>query len=547
MVETKGRNLRDGQLPPKPAALQPPPARPGPEWTMDGAPQTARTPAPSPSTPRSSPGPLHPYYQPPPYQPRQPFQVAGASASSSLEEWQRSRAAAPVLEEHEEQLRRSLLRPQPGEEAPAPLGGDASYPSVSGPFYTPAVAGSQVPLGVTRPPLPSRPRTRSHWPVVKGVTVIVVTALVLGVLQASGAMAGFREFLDRDLYKGLPVYRSYPLSSEFEFNRVMVTRTSGGIVEYSVDISIPATIPGQQEVVSLTTNPTPTSSTATRWTWSGTLTGGRDLQVVIGYHARATFKQWKLKPADSGTVSDIPPSYSKYLGDCWKFQPSNPTVRELAQRLAGGTRNVLEKVTRVYEYIRANIAYMSNSPEEPKDPVRTLSERNGDCDDQSYLFGSLLRAQGVPVWMELGLLYDQSRRAWGGHAWVRVYIPLKSGGGEVVNIDTANDQFLFRDANRLTDYIDDGDAGHLQSYYVSWRFTYTGPPPVREDRYDALRFTPSDKTVIIERSGPGPGAQAVGELWKMPGLEAGATAFSVAVALVLIQIRRHRTFLHHRS
>ncbi|MGQ9582033.1 MAG: transglutaminase-like domain-containing protein [Thermoplasmatota archaeon] len=361
----------------------------------------------------------------------------------------------------------------------------------------------------------------------------MAAAVVLSALQASGAMEGFREFLERDIGKGLPVYRSYPLSSEFELNRVMVTETYGGSVEYTVDVSIPMTISGQQEIQALSTNPAPTSTSSTHWTWTGTLTGGSDIQVVIGYRARATFKEWKIKPEASGTVSDVPAAYSAYLGECWKFQPRDPAVTQLAQRLAGGASNVLEKVSRIYEYINSHIKYMSNSPEEPKDPARTLSDGNGDCDDQSYLMGSLLRAQGVPAWMELGLLYDSSKRAWGGHAWLRVYIPLRSGGGEVVNIDPANDQFLFRDSYRLTDYIDDGDPANLQAYYVSWRYTYTGPPPSRRDRYDPIRFKPSDETVIKESSGPGPGAQAVGELWRAPGLEGGATILAAATATLL--------------
>jgi hypothetical protein len=144
--------------------------------------------------------------------------------------------------------------------------------------------------------------------------------------------------------------------------------------------------------------------------------------------------------------------------------------------------------------------------------------------------------------MEMGLLYDQSRRAWGGHAWLRTYIPSSSGGGQEVQIDAVNDEFLFRDAYRLTDYIDDGNGDHLENYYISWRYTYTGAPPLREDRYDSLYYRPSDETVEIASTGPGPGAQALGQLWRLPGFESGPALLAMAASvMVAVGMRRRKT------
>jgi transglutaminase-like putative cysteine protease len=262
--------------------------------------------------------------------------------------------------------------------------------------------------------------------------------------------------------------------------------------------------------------------------------------MAISYHVKAYFKQWKIKAEDSGTTAQVPGSYAGYLQDCWKFTPSDPTIKDLANRIAGNTTNVFQKVQQVYTYVNQNIAYLSNSPEEPKSPTRTLSDRNGDCDDQSFFMGSLLRAQGVPAWLELGILYDQSQRHWGGHAWMQVYIPLKNGGAEVVNIDPANDQFLFRDAYRMTDYVDNGNIDDLQSYYISWRYSYTGAPPVRDDRWDAIYFHPSEDSVPMEKSGASAGAAAAKDLWKMPGFDLDVMVMAAVGASAIITLRRRR-------
>jgi len=101
----------------------------------------------------------------------------------------------------------------------------------------------------------------------------------------------------------------------------------------------------------------------------------------------------------------------------------------------------------------------------------------GDCDDQSILLASLARAVGVPVWLNLGIIYDPVRNYWGGHGWNNVYIPLKGGDYVIATVDIVNDQFLFRDPYHLSDYIDNGDGTELREYYTSWSYSYTGPSP----------------------------------------------------------------------
>ena len=526
---------RDGALqwdePPKapPArppqrAAAPPPAGPPAGQAPSSPPPPAR--AAPPQRPHLSPH----GYVPPSYQPHgQPRQPEGYS--STVQQWQTSRESIPTRDKHEARLRQSLLRTEEQEtqEAPAPSG---PMPARPVPRPVPAPVEQPVP----------RHYKRSQLPVIRSIAIIIIAVILLGVLQAHGEMGQFRDFLDRDISKGLPNIRSYPVGAEFKINRVMTSTCRGPDMSYTVYIGIPMAIAGQHEVVQISPNPAPTTSNGAFWTWSGTVTQGTKVSIVIGYQIKASLKRWDFNAGNSGAVAQIPGAYSKYLGTEWKFTPAEAKIIALAAQLAGGTNNTFEKIDRIYEYIHDNFAYQTNSPAEPKYPTQTLADKAGDCDDQSFLLGSLLRAQGIPAWMEMGLLYDQSRRAWGGHAWLRTYIPSSSGGGQEVQIDAVNDEFLFRDAYRLTDYIDDGNGDHLENYYISWRYKYTGAPPLREDRYDSLYYRPSDETVEIASTGPGPGAQALGQLWRLPGFESGPALLAMAASvMVAVGMRRRKT------
>ena len=81
------------------------------------------------------------------------------------------------------------------------------------------------------------------------------------------------------------------------------------------------------------------------------------------------------------------------------------------------------------------------------------------------LFSSLARAAGIPAWLEFGALYDRNADVWGGHAWVKAYVPLKSGGGGAVCIDVVNREFFVRPCNRFADWECDGNGTHMEDYY----------------------------------------------------------------------------------
>ena len=109
-----------------------------------------------------------------------------------------------------------------------------------------------------------------------------------------------------------------------------------------------------------------------------------------------------------------------------------------ANQLCTGLSSALDKVDAVYRYVIANISYDSalaasfNDPDITKriviyvpDPDRTLSTKKGICFDYSALLSAMLRSQGIPVRLIMGMAPNGAYHAWNevyfeGKGWVRV-------------------------------------------------------------------------------------------------------------------------------
>jgi hypothetical protein len=202
-----------------------------------------------------------------------------------VNEWQANRDASRTqAQEHDDALRRHLEREPPA--GPPPFWATAPAPRYE------------------TEPLPSHPRPRiNQWPVVKSIAIIIIAAVVLSALQLHGELGDAREFLKEDLSKGIPSFRVCPVSSEFSLNRIMTTTCRGGEITYSVDVAIPQSIFGQQEIVELQQSPSPTRTSGEYWNWSGTIFTGQSISIAINYHSKSYYYQWELGPGESGTTA----------------------------------------------------------------------------------------------------------------------------------------------------------------------------------------------------------------------------------------------------
>lgn len=282
------------------------------------------------------------------------------------------------------------------------------------------------------------------------------------------------------LLTGEPAFQPFPESAEIKLERVL-TLTSTSSIEWEIQISEPYHIKDIHELKGLTTSPNPTRDFVYKeqnWMeWKGTTpTSGGVVTLTIVYDMLLYSTVWDIDETDSADVEDVPAKFDVFLGDEWKIKPSNPQVQALSQEIVGEETDVYQILLKIYKWMDDNLEYNTQRDAEPKDCTVTLADGNGDCDDQSILLASLARAAGVPVWLNLGIIYDPVRNYWGGHGWNNVYIPLEDGTFVIATIDIVNNQFLFRDPYHVSDYIDNGDPEDLEDYYTSWSYSYsTGP------------------------------------------------------------------------
>ena len=309
-----------------------------------------------------------------------------------------------------------------------------------------------------------------------------------------------------------------PASAEYSIKRTETISVSRTPVDYKFKLYEPPQIPDKdssspgsiQNMVGLELNPMPkrNPSQGTAMIWEKDNFLGTDT-ISITYTVKAQTVKWDLDTAKSGNIDDITDENVKkqYLGNQWaedangdgepedgnndrspdsyKIEPSNPQISSKAQEIAGDGRNVYETVSKIYRFITRDggFTYSLGREGSPSKALNTLNSREGDCDDQSILFISMLRSLEIPAWLEIGLLYDPAKDMWFGHAWTNVYIPLSGGGYEVVAVDVVNEQFLFRTCNHLTDWTDDGTRGHygndgkwnkcnLADYYYFFSYHY---------------------------------------------------------------------------
>jgi transglutaminase-like putative cysteine protease len=341
-------------------------------------------------------------------------------------------------------------------------------------------------------------------------------------------------------------YREYPQSVEFTVERnIEITN----VLDHTVDIPRPEDFSNLQQVISVSTSPSydPLNKYGNEWmVWDEN--GNADIKIT--YRMRTETAVWDIGSEDVMTLSeamnddtktgeDFRFLVTKYNHKEWKIDPTLPEVTSLASQLdTGGT--IYDQIKSIFDYLDKNFEYRTVDRGEVKSPTQTLQDGNGDCDDMSFLFISISRAMGIPSWVELGSLYDEQNNQWVGHAWISLYLPLKTGQSGLVNVDVVNREFLIRGANRFSDwksdggYQDDGDGiiddteWHLYDYYYMYLWT-----PIGNTYY-------SDESTALAYQESGSVNAKLGGDQSMPGFEALLLIPVILAAFVMIQLARRR-------
>lgn len=316
-----------------------------------------------------------------------------------------------------------------------------------------------------------------------------VLAVLLAILLLASAI--LVSPLGRQLLSGISG-NSYPAQATIVLHRTLTIDVGSGDIDYSIDLPVPVDVRSgddlAQDVSLVEEEPVAEhlEKYGQEWLeWSGPLDGAASFDVE--YRATVHTLTWDISKEDSGLSSDIPQSLADIqTGDEWEvldrdgdptgeymIWPDNPTIRTLSASLTSPEATVYENAGSIYGYMRDNFVYSAVPGSEPKTCIETLADQEGDCDDQSMLFVSLLRAADIPSWLAFGFLYDGVRDVWGAHAWAEVYVPLADGTGANVTVDVVNGEFLVRNCNRLQEWAGDGNGEHLADYYHTLVYNYT--------------------------------------------------------------------------
>ncbi len=284
-----------------------------------------------------------------------------------------------------------------------------------------------------------------------------------------------------NLINNPPFLESYTIPKEmsFKFERVITINAKG---TYTLNITVPQNNQFQKvNVEDLSDYKKDVVVEFNKTVWSYNLKN--DTKLKLMYQGVVFAKVWQIN--NSLDVNSIPQSLKnqynhnesliyydenehtyvkKIVIDPYEF-------REVTQKLTKNDTNVLEKLRTIYDVIVYNFHYESERKGLPSSAMETWNRGDGDCDELSFVFASMARSIGIPAWIEYGLVYTQG--TWSPHAWIGTVVPTKNGIVRV-NIDTTVEVgrennglgFLIRNADRLTEWEDDGNSTHLNSYYT---------------------------------------------------------------------------------
>lgn len=402
------------------------------------------------------------------------------------------------------------------------------------------------PRSTGRPPVKEDPTWKKVVQV--GIVMIIFILLMSFMILNPGTLDEFNVFDNFD-----PNMRVFPKEAEFEVKRILTVSADTTISQYTVKASTPQEIPPDgslQHIVQFTKDPQETYRFPNRGNnevliWQKNNFQGSD-KITLYYHVKATTYDWDLDAKSSGSIADIDPAYvTRYTADEWpvvddygapvdfdgdgiqdtRYNPSNSRIQQLALEAKGDKENVYEIVSAIYEYIVDNFAYPTqaqmneDNPKNwnlPKCPLATIRDGRGDCDDQSFLFCSMCRAVGIPAWLELGALYDSMKGAWTGHGWANVYIPLNAGGEAICTVDCVNQEFLFRDCYRYTDWEDIGgdievmgESKNNLDYYYHLFSSKGGKTRAGADIDELFVKVSFQSTGIVNKAIDGPGSEFI--------------------------------------
>ncbi len=139
----------------------------------------------------------------------------------------------------------------------------------------------------------------------------------------------------------------------------------------------------------------------------------------------------RLDTAPAATIASLTGVNDKWLQPGIDLPSDSATFRALAKKIGGGNTDLKTVVDATVRYVDSIMKYQIGGIDSPKSASDILASKTGVCLDYAILTATLLRAEGIPTRLVVGLVYDDG--AFFGHAWDEVW------DGQVwVGIDPTN-------------------------------------------------------------------------------------------------------------
>ncbi|HON22881.1 MAG TPA: transglutaminase domain-containing protein [Syntrophales bacterium] len=132
-------------------------------------------------------------------------------------------------------------------------------------------------------------------------------------------------------------------------------------------------------------------------------------------------------------LRDLSPELTDYLQPTEQVQADNPRIRQLAATLTKEVKTEYDAVLRIVSWVVDNVRYVT--PPVRYDALYSLETGKGNCQNYSHLSAALLRSQGIPTRIAVGVTlnqpYDIAWKQWvltfkmgqGRHSWIEVWFP----------------------------------------------------------------------------------------------------------------------------
>jgi len=132
------------------------------------------------------------------------------------------------------------------------------------------------------------------------------------------------------------------------------------------------------------------------------------------------YYKWVYKTKYKSVAKTGYKNVSEYLKVTKNCQVSDPTIVALANKLTNGTNSTYDKASRIFNWVRDNLAY-SFYYNTKYGAVNALKGKVGNCVDHAHLVVALSRAAGIPARYAHGDCNFNSGNTY-GHVWAQLYV-----------------------------------------------------------------------------------------------------------------------------